>query len=256
MSKRQPKVSIVTVSYNAEHEIERTIQSVISQTYPNIEYIIIDGQSTDDTLKKIEPYKALLSSVITERDNGLYHAMNKGLDKASGDWIGFMNAGDIYHSSDAVSSLINSEREGIDILFGKSITKFGDLQNIRHLDFQFENQDWYVKRMPNHQAILVHKNVYKKERFDESFRYFADTVYLRKIFQLYRHQYVDDIISEFELGGKSSYNRELSVLIQMIRETTRINGMSFRKWTVHIVKFLMAVILPKSRYLSLYIKKL
>lgn len=93
-----PKVSVVTICYNSVQFIEKTIQSVLSQTYPNIEYIVIDGGSTDGTKEIIEKYSSRISYWCSEKDRGIYDAMNKGIRKATGEWINFMNSGDCFVS--------------------------------------------------------------------------------------------------------------------------------------------------------------
>lgn len=92
-----PKFSIITVTYNAENVLEDTIQSVITQTYKNVEYIIVDGKSTDKTMEIVGRYKEHIHTVVSERDKGLYDAMNKGIALATGDYVCFLNAGDELH---------------------------------------------------------------------------------------------------------------------------------------------------------------
>ena len=92
---KKPLVSIITVSYNSEKTISKTIESVINQTYKNIEFIIIDGKSTDKTLEIIKLYKKNISKIICEKDDGIYYAFNKGLKLYSGDLIGFVNSDDV-----------------------------------------------------------------------------------------------------------------------------------------------------------------
>ncbi|MDO4190908.1 MAG: glycosyltransferase, partial [Bacteroidales bacterium] len=101
-----PLVSIITVCFNAEKTIEQTIQSVINQTYSNIEYIIIDGKSTDSTLNIVSKYKDNIATIISEPDNGIYDAMNKGIKLSSGELIGIINADDWYEK-DAVKIMVN-----------------------------------------------------------------------------------------------------------------------------------------------------
>ena len=99
------KISVITVAYNASRYIETTILSVINQTYSNIEYIIIDGGSTDGTVDIIKKYSNKISYWISEPDKGIYDAMNKGINKATGEWINFMNAGDTFHNPDTLSAV-------------------------------------------------------------------------------------------------------------------------------------------------------
>lgn len=99
--KNNPLISVVTVSYNAVGTIEQTLLSVINQTYPNIEYIIIDGGSTDGTVDIIKKYADEIVYWISEPDKGIYDAMNKGIKKANGEWINFINAGDSYYDKKA-----------------------------------------------------------------------------------------------------------------------------------------------------------
>ena len=100
-------ISVVTVSYNAVSTIEQTILSVINQTYPNVEYIIIDGGSTDGTVDIIKKYADKIAYWVSEPDKGIYDAMNKGVVVATGEWINFMNAGDIFTDSDVIDKLLH-----------------------------------------------------------------------------------------------------------------------------------------------------
>ena len=100
-------ISIVTVSYNAVLTIEQTILSVINQTYPNVEYIIIDGGSTDGTVDIIKKYEDKIAYWVSEPDKGIYDAMNKGVVVATGEWINFMNAGDIFTDGDVIDKLFS-----------------------------------------------------------------------------------------------------------------------------------------------------
>lgn len=102
------KVSIITVCYNSAETIEKTIQSVISQSYQDIEYIIIDGGSYDGTLDILTKYRSKLSKVVSESDDGIYDAMNKGIALATGDIIGILNSDDCYSNSDVIESIVSA----------------------------------------------------------------------------------------------------------------------------------------------------
>lgn len=117
-----PKFSIITVTYNAEKVLEDTIQSVISQTYHRIEYIIVDGASKDGTLSIIDKYRSRIHTVVSEPDKGLYDAMNKGIALASGDYLCFLNAGDCFHEDDTLQQIAHSINgsELPDVLYGET----------------------------------------------------------------------------------------------------------------------------------------
>lgn len=112
-------ISIITVTYNAEHCLEGTIQSIINQTYPHIEYIVIDGKSTDNTRNIIDKYAAHIHYTISEKDQGLYDAMNKGLRAATGDFVWFMNAGDHIFAPDTTEKIAALITENTGILYGE-----------------------------------------------------------------------------------------------------------------------------------------
>ena len=117
-----PKFSIITVTYNAEKVLEDTIQSVISQTYHHIEYIIVDGASKDGTISIINRYRPHIHTVVSEPDKGLYDAMNKGIALASGDYLCFLNAGDCFHEDDTLQQMVHTINgsELPDVLYGET----------------------------------------------------------------------------------------------------------------------------------------
>ena len=119
----QPTFSIITITYNAVRLVEQTLLNVLSQSYPNIEYIVIDGGSTDGTADIIRRYESGLAYWVSEPDKGIYDAMNKGLQKATGDYVWFINAGDTLCSSDTVQSVVSKlqKRKALpDIIYGET----------------------------------------------------------------------------------------------------------------------------------------
>ncbi|RZK61390.1 MAG: glycosyltransferase, partial [Pedobacter sp.] len=114
-----PKLTVITIVYNNVRDIERTINSVLNQTYPKIEYIIIDGKSTDGTLDIIEKYRSKISKIVSEPDKGIYDAMNKGLALATGDYVLFMNSGDEIYDETTVEDIFESA-PGADIYYGET----------------------------------------------------------------------------------------------------------------------------------------
>ena len=114
-----PKISIITVTYNCEKVIKKTIDSVLRQTYERIEHIVVDGASKDDTFGIVEQYGDQIAIAISEPDKGLYDAMNKGLKLATGDFVWFVNAGDWIHEHDTVEKMVGFYEKDTDILYGE-----------------------------------------------------------------------------------------------------------------------------------------
>ena len=120
---RQPKFSIITITYNAASVIEPTLQSVLEQTYKNYEYLLIDGASKDDTVAKAKASGIEFAQIVSEPDNGLYDAMNKGMALATGDYLCFLNAGDAFYSPDTLQTIANAamaEEMLPDVLYGET----------------------------------------------------------------------------------------------------------------------------------------
>jgi len=153
-------VSVVTVVFNGVGVIEETIRSVFEQEYKNIDYVIIDGGSDDGTLEIINRYKSRLSKIVSEKDNGIYDAMNKGIEFASGDYVCFLNAGDKFCNSRTLKNLFEGITENSlpDVLYGNSIVLTDDEKNLgelKSLDFTCENLISRGTRTLCHQAIFV-----------------------------------------------------------------------------------------------------
>ncbi|MDE5702480.1 MAG: glycosyltransferase [Bacteroides sp.] len=132
-----PKFSVITVTYNAEAVLEDTIQSVISQTYHHVEYIIVDGASKDQTLAIAERYCDHIARIVSEPDKGLYDAMNKGIGLATGDYLCFLNAGDSFHEDDTLQQMVHtlSGNELPDVMYGETalVDKEGHFRRMRRL---------------------------------------------------------------------------------------------------------------------------
>ena len=176
--KLNPRFSIITVTYNAEKVIEETIQSVITQTYKNYEYIIIDGASKDNTLSVIYKYKDMISSVVSEPDKGLYDAMNKGIATATGDYLCFLNAGDSFHEDDTLQLMVHSinDNELPDVLYGETaiVNKEGHFLHMRRLQTP-EKLTWKSFKqgmLVCHQAFFAKRSL--AEPFNLSYRFSAD----------------------------------------------------------------------------------
>ena len=152
-----PLITIITVVLNGEKHLDNTIQSIINQKYTNLEYIIIDGASTDRTTKIIKKYGSKINYWVSEKDNGVYDAMNKGIKKATGEWINFMNAGDEFFNYNVLMDLFNNQNHHeADIIYGNHeiiysskrnrFVRAGKTKNIWKGE-QFCHQATFVKKL-------------------------------------------------------------------------------------------------------------
>ena len=176
-----PKLTVITIVYNNVRDIERTIISVISQTHKKIEYIIIDGKSTDGTLEVIEKYKTRISKIISEPDKGIYDAMNKGLALAKGDYILFMNSGDEIYDEHTVEDIFASAT-GADIYYGETEMFNDNWESLgRRRHEAPENFDWKSFRFGmnvSHQAIYIKRSIIVP--YDLKYKYSSDIDWIIK----------------------------------------------------------------------------
>jgi len=174
-----PKFSVITVTYNAGAVIEDTIQSVITQTYKNIEYIIVDGASTDKTMSIVNRYRDRIHTVVSEPDRGLYDAMNKGIRLATGDYVCFLNAGDELHEDDTLQLIVHSLAglaELPDVIYGRTaiVDEEGHFLRMRRLEPP-ENLTWHSfsqGMLVCHQAFFARRD--HAVSYDLSYRFSAD----------------------------------------------------------------------------------
>ena len=174
----QPKFSIITVTYNAGAVLEDTIQSVITQTYRNVEYIIVDGGSKDHTLDIINRYREHIHTLVSEPDKGLYDAMNKGIRLATGDYLCFLNAGDELHEDDTLQLMVHSitGTELPDVLYGETaiVDEEGHFLRMRRLSAP-EDLNWKSFKdgmLVCHQAFFPRREL--AEPYDLRYRFSAD----------------------------------------------------------------------------------
>lgn len=179
-----PKISVVTVVRNAENLIEKTINSVIRQEYPSLEYIVVDGNSQDQTKLIIEGYLDHIDKYVSEPDKGIYDAMNKGAKLATGDWILYMNAGDYFYASNSLISLNHALNSDADvILAGVEEVLVDDLQT-RHFSKMPQPLKEIWRCMPtSHQAILVRTPCQLEYGFDTGYIWCADHDLLARMYK-------------------------------------------------------------------------
>lgn len=250
------KVSVITISYNAAAVIEETIQSVLNQSYKDIEYIIIDGGSTDGTVDIIKKYQDKINYWISEPDKGIYDAMNKGIDKATGEWINFMNAGDCFHNNLTLESFIPSIPTDTDIAYGDTLIMLST-GNILEKPLPLES---ITKRMVfGHQATFIKTALQKKYKFDTSYRSSGDYNFFYQAYKNHcKFSYIPITVANYE--GENGIS--IKNILTAKKENGRIQGKSNNLgWKIQYfitccnykIRQLLKKILPQK--LIIYIKK-
>lgn len=198
----KPKVSVVSVVYNDKVGLAKTIESVKSQSYPNIEYIVVDGGSNDGTVEVMEAQKSSIDVAVSERDNGIYDAMNKAIRLACGDYLIFMNAGDTFSSSKVVESVFDKADLDNDVIYGDRnyVSLAGEI-----LHQPAQDISTVFKRMPYcHQSVFVKLKTLQRFMFNETYKFAAD---YNQVVEMYvggcSFQYLPITVSNFAEGGRS-----------------------------------------------------
>lgn len=205
------KISIITITYNSAKTLQRALASVQEQTYSDIEHIIVDGASTDGTREIIEAYAAQHANVrwISEKDEGIYNALNKGIRMTTGDVIGFLHSDDVFQSSDSIKDIAQA------FVSSQADVVYGDLQYCKGSKVvrRWKSNDFHPGSlkfgwMPPHPTVYVRKEVYEQVgEYDEWFRISADYDMLLRIFTAgYKSCYLPQVLVCMETGGASNKN--------------------------------------------------
>jgi glycosyltransferase involved in cell wall biosynthesis len=194
-----PLFTIITVVYNGEKSITKTINSVLKQTYGNFEYIIIDGNSTDNTNIIISNFKDSLTNFISENDLGIYDAMNKGIRLAKGEWVNFMNSGDVFNDENVlynISKFIEKDPLNLDIIYGNHILNFNDsLIKIKPMNLNRLNYEMAFC----HQSTFIKNDILKSNYFNLKYKYASDFDMMNKLYlKKMNFKYIDHDICIFD----------------------------------------------------------
>lgn len=223
---KNKKVSIITVSYNSVATIEQTIKSVLNQTYLNREYIVIDGGSTDGTLDIIRKYESDISYWCSEEDSGIFHAMNKGIERATGDIVAFLNSDDYYIDDTVLESVINkwNMQEEVDVLSGRIAirNRFSLFCGVSPKVTELEQLCYQM--VLDHPAMFSRRDIFYEDGFfNLKYRVAADYAWVLNVFHKKRKIVTcDDVFTVFRLGGISSnLSKEIVEEVKII--TTTIN---------------------------------
>ena len=227
---KMPKVSIITVVYNGEKELENTILSVIRQTYDNLEYIIVDGGSTDNTINIIKKYANKISYWISEPDKGIYDAMNKGIDVANGEWLLFRNCGDYFSSlSDIARVFENTNYNDYDVIYGDAIV--WDKYGFKKEKPEIQKFNRYGVMPVWHPSTFVRTSLHKKIKFDLKYKLAADHNFIINCkWSGIKFKYIPIILSIFNIGDGASVKGQ----IKSRKEHFYIYGGDANRWNLFI----------------------
>lgn len=229
-----PLVTVITVCYNSAVSLERALKSVAMQNWPKVEHIVIDGGSTDDTLSILKRHQNHLVHVVSEPDKGIYDAMNKGLDRAAGDIVCFLNADDQYASSHVLSLVAKQmqahELDALlgDVAFFHSADPTRMVRRYRSDRFTPERLAWGW--MPAHPALFLNKSVVQRVgRFKSDYRIAGDFDYIARAFYGYdlRYRHLPEVLVHMQTGGASTAGWRSKVLLnQEVLRSCKENGIS------------------------------
>ncbi len=210
-----PLISIITVVYNGDKYLEQTITSVINQTYKNVEYIIIDGGSTDGTLSIIEKYKQYISYFVSEPDHGLYDAMNKGIKSAKGDLIGMINSDDWYEIN-AVQLMVNAYLDNPDkaIFHADRFDVGDDMSKVVRPYNSSEFKFIYYGMTYNHPSMFIARSEYEKHLYNTDLRALSDYQFVLEAYLNNKNTffYVKETLVNYRLEGISTQMTFLDVM--------------------------------------------
>jgi glycosyltransferase involved in cell wall biosynthesis len=242
---KNPLLSVITVVYNGELFLEKTIQSILNQKKANFELIVIDGKSTDRTVEIIKRYEKSIKNWISEPDNGIYDAMNKGINIANGDWIIFMNAGDIFANNNVLNNIFKTEFSSkIQIIYGQTILKYLNKELLIKNDkiHKMHKQKGIV--IINHQSTIIKLEAFNQiGKYDLRFDITSDNHWLNKAINYFGFDsfyYINFPISIFDKtdGLSSNYNNHLKIINEFILISKELDGSFINQLKIRLIGYL------------------
>ncbi len=236
--KNDVKISVVTVCFNSENTIEDTVLSVQSQRYSNIEYIVIDGKSSDATLSILEKYKSCIDLLISEPDNGLYDAINKGIKKASGHVVGILNSDDVFSDPHVLEKVAQAFQQEVDVVYGNLEYKDQNLKKtIRVWQSKPYEQGLFLEGwMPAHPTFYAKTHLFDRlGYYNTEFKISADYELMLRF--LHKHKltskFIDHTLVSMRTGGVSNSSLKNRYLAnQEDRKAWALNGIKPNKMTL------------------------
>lgn len=232
------KITIVTVSYNSEKTIRDTIESVLAQSHPHIEYLIVDGGSTDATLSIVREYGDKIARVVSEPDEGIYDAMNKGIHLATGEAVGFLNSDDMFANANAVATIAQGFEPDVDAVYGDLVLT----DSVGKKQVRYWRSEPYVQGSaqrgwaPPHPTLYVKRDVLLAcHGFKKTYRYTADFELALRLFEMQRirARYLPHTLVRMRIGGATTGSLKGIVLANLeAAQACRENGYSGGGWLI------------------------
>jgi glycosyltransferase involved in cell wall biosynthesis len=252
------RVSIITVTYNSIAMLRKTVDSVDSQTYGNKEFVIIDGGSTDGTREYLVEHRDRIDAWISESDQGIYDAMNKGSKKATGEWIIFLNSGDLFSNDNVLEDVFSADiPEEVDVIYGDTVYSYGkeeyqEFRNSRELQYFWKGM------VTSHQSVLVRKRIMAHRPFDTSYRVAADFHQLYTLFMdggIYMYKKMN--ISRVDTTGISNNKKMIQSVLEhwsVVRhysKTSLYYHLYYIFWTLIVLLLsVVKLIIPRRTYIQ------
>ncbi len=240
------KLSIITVVLNDHHNIEKTIQSILNQNI-KLEYIVVDGSSTDGTLEIIEKYKDNIDILISQKDSGIYNAMNKAIEMASGEWICFMNSGDVFYSTSVLQDFsVKMSDKDVDVYYGDHEVNYEEHTKIVKANNKIE--DIWKRMVFSHQSCFVKKEVLSQYKFNESNKITADYELFYTLYKANkRFDYIPIVLSSVSAGGVSDIKRIDSIVSRwnILEKSNKVNIYYLKLIIVEMLKSVVKKVLGK-----------
>lgn len=224
MKENKPLVSVITVCLNSRKYLEDAIKSLLEQTYPSIEYIILDGGSTDGSIDILNKYRNKIDRIVVEKDNGIFYTMNKGIKLTKGDIVYFLNADDKFYDNEVIEKVVAAfeKNKGADFVYG-NISVYDPIKDSAYIEkYPYRVSKWlFIRKTIGHPATFFRASCFKKAGyFNESYKIASDYEwYLRALyFNKLKAFHIEKNISIFRLGGMST-NRKYRDLYFSERRT-------------------------------------
>lgn len=221
---KNPKISIITINYNQKAFLRETIESVVNQQYENLEYIIIDGGSTDGSVEVIKEYEEYISFWVSEPDEGIYAALNKGLKNVTGEWFNFMNSGDFFSEKDSLMEFVKHFDDQFSLVYSDCLLLAPNGEIKRDSQQGLFKYSIFLNAL-NHQSIFFNTQKAKDLEYDTTYKIASDLdLIVRLFFQCSRDENFcvhikDQYLTTYRLGGYSSKHKHL-----LVKERRQVMG--------------------------------